>query len=201
MTIEYFNSLAASWDENYAEKDVAKLEKMAARIDIEPGSKVIDIGCGTGVLVPFILKKIGLNGSLVCLDFAAEMLNTARSKGFMGNISYICADVTNTGIGDATFDAAICYSSFPHFNDKPKALREINRLLKTEGKLFICHTSSRRTINNIHGNIPVLNHDIIPDENGMREMLSTAGFIDAAVEDLSHSYFVRAIEGSVITHV
>ena len=192
MTKEYFNQLAAAWDEVATEKDLAKLEQLARRLDIKPGATVLDVGTGTGVFIPLLLKKIGGTGRLVCLDFAEEMLHRARAKGFEGNISYLCTNIENSRLADKSFDAVVCYSSFPHFQNKPRALREINRLLKKGGHFFICHTSSRATINEIHRQIPEVQNDIIPDERKMRQMLSTAGFADIAILDGTDRYLASA---------
>jgi len=188
----YFNDKAAIWDEIIAEKDVARLEDMANRLNIEPGSTVLDVGTGTGVFMPFILNGIGGNGRLVCLDFAEEMLQRARAKGFPGNIEYVCADIADTMLDDKTFDAVVCYSSFPHFQDKPKALREINRVLKEGGNLFICHTSSRNTINQIHRQILEVKNDLIPEEAEMRQLLSAAGFAKIDISDEDDKYLASA---------
>jgi ubiquinone/menaquinone biosynthesis C-methylase UbiE len=196
MTAEYFNNLAVTWDAKYAENNTDKLEEMASRLDIAPGASVIDIGSGTGIFVPFILRKIGDEGHLTCVDPACEMLRIAQDKGLGDNILYLCAGIENTGLEAAAFDAAVCYSSFPHFGDKLKALREINRLLKPGGKLFICHTSSRDHINNIHGRIPILKQDTIPDEEEMRRLLASAGFTGTLIEDSAESYLARASKGN-----
>jgi len=188
----YFNEKAANWDEAVAEKDVTKLEEMARRLTIEPGFTVLDVGTGTGVFVPFILSRIGGNGRLVCLDFAEEMLNRAQAKGFAGNIEYIHANIVNTGLNDEIFDTVVCYSSFPHFQNKPGALNEINRVLKKGGRLFICHTSSRLTINDIHRQIPQVQNDIIPDEVEMRQLLSAAGFTEISIYDHDDNYLTGA---------
>ena len=79
MSRDFFNVRAATWDENIAEKDTSRLEVILARIDIEPGSVVLDVGTGTGVFVPYLLRRIGDHGQLVCLDFAEKMLAIARS--------------------------------------------------------------------------------------------------------------------------
>jgi len=192
MTKEYFNQMAASWDEVAAERDVSKLERLAQSLDIKPGSTVLDVGTGTGIFVPFLLAKIGRTGRLVALDFAEEMLKKAQAKSFRGNIDYLNADITSVPLPDEVFDAVVCYSSFPHFHDKPKALREIKRLLKKGGKLFICHTSSRATINEIHRGIAAVADDTIPDSAEMRNMLRETGFTDIKISEATDSYLVSA---------
>ncbi len=120
------------------------------------------------------------------------MLKRAQAKGFKGDIDYICADIANTRFDDETFDAVVCYSSFPHFQDKPGALKEINRVLKKGGGLFICHTSSRYQINEIHRQIPAVQSDIIPDEDEMRQLLSAAGFVELSIHDNEDNYLSSA---------
>ncbi len=192
MTKAYFNAKAAIWDKVIAEKNRDKLQKLADSLGIASGSTVLDVGTGTGVFVPFLLTKIGSSGRLVCLDFAEEMLKKARAKNFEGNIEYICADITSTQLDDATFDSIVCYSSFPHFQDKPKALREINRMLKKGGVLSICHSSSRNSINDIHRKLPEVCHDLIPDEKEMLQLLSEAGFGNIRIYDDADSYVASA---------
>jgi len=188
----YFNHMAAVWDETATEKDEARLERMAARLNIGPGFRVLDVGTGTGVFIPFILDKIGVSGQIVALDLAAEMLRKARAKGFNGNIACLNADVTGLPLCDETFDSVVCYSSFPHFQDKPKALLEIKRVIKSGGSLYICHTSSRDSINENHRSIPAVAGDILPDEHEMRMMLLEAGFVDIMIEDDRESYLCYA---------
>ena len=188
----YFNHKAAVWDEIATENDEAKLRLMAECLEIELGATVLDVGTGTGVFIPFLLSKIGSNGQIVALDVAEEMLRKARAKGFNGNIDYLNADITNVPLPDETFDSVVCYSSFPHFQDKPKALSEINRVTKSGGNLLICHTSSRASINQFHHDIPEVENDFIPDGSEMQTMLAKAGFIDITIEGNSENYLCQA---------
>jgi len=157
-----------------------------------PGARVLDVGTGTGVFIPFLLSKIGSNGQIVALDVAEKMLKKAVSKSFDGDICYLNADVNDLPLSDETFDSVVCYSSFPHFQDKPRALFEIIRVTRNGGNLFICHTSSRADINGIHCDIPDVANDLIPDGDEMRRMLLEAGFVSINIEDFSESYFCSA---------
>jgi ubiquinone/menaquinone biosynthesis C-methylase UbiE len=188
----YFNEKADAWDETVAESDATRLERMARRLNIKPGASVLDVGTGTGVFLPFLLSEIGRTGKLVALDLAGEMLRKAQAKGFRGNIYYLNADVTSIPLGGGIFDVVVCYSSFPHFQDKPGALAEIKRVTRGGGELLICHTSSRDKINQIHRQIPAVANDIIPDRDEMQMMLSAAGFTGIDIDDGGQSYLARA---------
>ena len=192
MSRVYFNQRAAIWDETISERDTTKLERMARRLNIRPGATILDIGTGTGVFLPFLLNEVGKKGQIVALDFAEEMLGKAQAKGFNGNIAYLNADVTHIPLGEGIFDMVVCYSSFPHFQDKPRVLAEIKRVTKSGGELLICHTSSRARINQIHRQIPAVANDIVPDEGEMQIMLSMAGFTDIRLNDSGGSYLARA---------
>jgi ubiquinone/menaquinone biosynthesis C-methylase UbiE len=194
MTRSYFNSKAEIWDDEIAEKDPDKLQNLAKSLDIQTGSKILDVGTGTGILIPYLLSKIGKKGKLVCLDSAEKMLEKAREKNFKGNIEYVCSDISETRFGDEIFDVVVCYSSFPHFTDKAKALEEIKRVLEKGGRLFICHTSSRSSINDIHQHIPGLSNDLIPDKEEMLNLLSSAGFGQIDICDAADSYLARAMK-------
>lgn len=194
MSREYFNRMANRWDETSAEKDGHKLESLVQNLNILPGSTVLDVGTGTGVLLPFLWAKMGERGKLVALDFAEEMLTRAKTKNFPGNIEYICADIGSVPKPDASFEAVICYSCFPHFRDKLKSLCEIYRLLKAGGSLFICHTSSRAKINSVHRQVVALSKDLIPEAEEMDRLLKTAGFGNVQILETKTSYLVTAMK-------
>jgi ubiquinone/menaquinone biosynthesis C-methylase UbiE len=194
MIRTYFNERAAIWDNTAAEKDISRLENMAEKLTIPAGSTVLDVGSGTGIFLPYIVQKLGKQGTLIALDIAEQMLRISTSKKHDGNIAYIQGDITSAPLKHSSVDCVICYSSFPHFHDKPRAFKEIARLLKESGTLYICHTSSREHINSIHENIPQLNRDVIPESAVMMEMLTESGFKDIGIEEEKYYYFVNAIK-------
>jgi ubiquinone/menaquinone biosynthesis C-methylase UbiE len=189
MIRTYFNGKASVWDITAAEIDEIKLRAMATRLALTPGATVLDVGTGTGVFIPYLLERITENGELVAMDIAEEMLKKAHAKSFNGVTAYLNADVECIPLADGLFDDVVCYSSFPHFQDKIVALAEIYRVLKDDGLLFICHTSSREHINGIHCAIPEVCHDILPDGGEMEALLAEAGFTDIQIEDNCENYF------------
>jgi ubiquinone/menaquinone biosynthesis C-methylase UbiE len=195
MSRDYFNHMASKWDKADCEKDRQKLERLADRLEIPRGSRMLDVGTGTGVFISFLLARIGKKGHLVALDYAEEMLKVARHKGFDDNTEFICADIGCLPIGNDSFQAVVCYSCFPHFHNKPGALKEIFRVLKSGGVLYICHTSSRRFLNDMHGRVKGLEHDMIPDKDEMQVLLSAAGFVDIIIDDGADSYLAAGKKG------
>ena len=193
MTLEaYFDERADTWDETVAEKDTGKLVAMAVGLGLKPGDTVLDVGSGTGILVPYLLAQLGPSGTLVGVDLARRMLRKAAAKGFGPRVSLLQADICLAPLRAGTCDAVVCYSSFPHFRDKPAALGELLRVLRAGGMLAIAHTSGRQHINAIHARVPGLKDDRLLDEPEMRRLLVAAGFVDIAVEDRPDSYLVTA---------
>jgi ubiquinone/menaquinone biosynthesis C-methylase UbiE len=107
-------------------------------------------------------------------------------------LEYLCADIASVPEPDAFVDAVVCYSPFPHFQDKSRCLLEISRLLKKGGKYFVAHSSSRLSINHVHSRRAVLSHDLVPENDEMERLLSLAGFSDIKIMDNADRYVVSA---------
>ena len=192
MTRTFFNQKADTWDETCCEQDTNRLTEMAERLEIKPGATLLDVGSGTGIFLPFLLKKLGKRGVLVALDYAEAMLSRARDKDLSQMICYLQGNVASLPLRSEIFDACVCYSSFPHFQDKPQALSEMNRVLKGSGWLYICHTSSRSEINRVHHQISAVANDIIPLESEMKSLLKGAGFTNIRIADDTNNYLAQA---------
>lgn len=95
--------------------------------------KILDIGCGAGrTTIP--LYNLGYR-NIIGLDIAEEMIKSAKS--LCNNIEFIVGDATNLQYNDQTFDKAIFSFNglmlIPTRENRLKALKEINRVLKGEG--------------------------------------------------------------------
>lgn len=189
---QFFNDKASHWDDMERSNSPEQLLAMSKRIPISPDALVMDVGTGTGVFVPYIKSKLKEGGQVVCVDFAYQMLEIAKEKNGNTNVEYVCAEIETVGFPANIFDVIICYSTFPHFHDKPLALSNIRNLLKPEGQVFICHTASKETINNIHRNIPDFHEHLIPEFDEMNLLMTEAGFVNIQIEENTDSYLAQA---------
>ena len=190
---DYFDRLAPNWDKEVSQERLECLSNIVKELYIKPGDWVLDIGSGTGILLPFLITAVGNKGKILALDFSTKMLRQARAKGFQPTVAYIQADVTAIPLPNGCVNLAICNSAFPHFSDKAEALKEIARVIKNNGRLVICHTMSREAINQLHQFIGgVVANDLLPSKSQLRELMKYAGLAITCLEDNSKRYLVMA---------
>jgi len=190
---EYFDQLAPTWDKELTGERLNCLSNIVKELGIEPGYYVLDIGSGTGVLLPFLIAGLGDEGKIVALDFSAEMLVQAQAKNFPPIVGLAQADVLAIPLPDSSVDLAICNSAFPHFSDKGNALKEIARVLRNNGRMVICHTMSREMLNRLHQSIGgIVASDLLPDEFQLRGLINQAGLKITHFEDSPERYLVIA---------
>ena len=184
---EFFDQAAVEWDALEVEETQTRLREIVTGFGIEPGSAVLDVGSGTGVLLPLLLEATDGEGQIVALDFSGEMLSRAQAKGHP--VACVQGDAQRLPFPAETFDWVICNAVFPHFPDKRRALDEASRVLREGGRLVICHTASRQTINEFHHSVGgVVARDTIPDEKVMRQLLRAAGLGEVRVWDEPDRY-------------
>ena len=198
---EYFDQLAPTWDQEFTRERLECLGNIVKELGIEPGNYVLDIGSGTGVLLPLLVAELSGEGKIVALDFSAEMLCQAKAKNFQPIVGFAQADVLAIPLADSSVDLAMCNSAFPHFSDKVKALKEIARVLRNNGRLVICHTMSRKMINQLHQSIGgAVANDLMPDESQLRGLIKQAGLKITHFEDGPERYLVIAEKSARQNH-
>jgi SAM-dependent methyltransferase len=110
---------------------------------IHKGSKVLEIGCGTGNYICALQTQTG------CvawgLDPSRDMLSQARSQ--RPDVTWTCAPAENTGLNNIQFDFVFSVDAIHHFQDRVRAFSEINRLLSERGTICIA-TDSEEIIRN-----------------------------------------------------
>ena len=103
--------------------------------DIQEGSRVLDVACGTGVLARSALARVGASGRVVGVDPAPGMLAVARE--IEPAIDWILCTAEALVVGDEVFDCVISQFGMMFFEDQKKSAEEMFRTLKPGGSLAI----------------------------------------------------------------
>ena len=108
-----------------------------ALMDLQPGDRVLDLGCGTG-WASRRMARIVTAGEVVGLDVADEMLRRAEhASGDIKNVRYVWGSAEKIPAPDNHFSKVLSVESFYYYADQGKALDELRRVLAPAGKLFI----------------------------------------------------------------
>lgn len=179
----FFDEHAGSWDESLKLQEQAlRLRDLAATFNLNPGDRVLDVGTGTGILLPILREAIGPQGQLLAMDFSFKMLEQARVRREAAQPSLINAGVGMIPFREGEFDRVTCFAAFPHFPDKKRALSEMVRVLTRNGLLIIAHLKSAEELNQMHSRIGgAVAHDHLPDPAMLRQMMAAAGLDDIAL--------------------
>lgn len=171
----YFNSKAEQWD-TIITHDMDKVRKIIGLSGVTAGNTVLDVGTGTGVVIPVLQSHVGNQGRITAIDISDRMIAVAQRKFNYPNVEFIVGDVMESRFQKEQFDCIICYSMFPHFEDQRAAIALLATYLKKDGKLAICHSQSRKAINSLHRDLtgPVQN-DRLPTAEVLSQYFSESG--------------------------
>ena len=199
---EFFNERAEQWlDMWYKDPETGtytryekEFERLFSLIAFQPDDSVLDLGCGSGVLVPYILDRIGSNGTLHEVDYAEKMIEVNRRLHEDPRITFVASSADKLNVPDQSFNVVICFSCFPHFHRTRETLALIGKALKPEGKLVIAHFDSSQDINDLHRKHECVMHDQLPSEANMRQLIMSVGLSVERFIDESGFYFVGAVK-------
>lgn len=165
-------------------------ERLAATVKagrIERGEKVMDVGTGTGILIPYLLKC--RPSEIHACDLAENMLHRVKAN-FPGVITHHC-NVRDLQLPDDSLDAAFINACFSNILDKAASLDNLHRILRPEGRLIISHPMGRKFIVELKKHAPFY-LDLLPDEAEARELLGPQGFEIVTFRDDPLFYLVVA---------
>ena len=179
----FFDRHADSWDErHHSAEGRARLSELVASFGLAAGNAVLDVGTGTGILLPFLREAIGHEGRLVAMDFSFKMLRQAAQRPNGADAMLLNATVESIPFCSGQFDRVTCFSAFPHFPNKEKALREMVRVLRPAGKVAIAHLKSSDEINRMHGQIGgAVACDRLPHAEALHLLMEKSGLVKISI--------------------
>jgi ubiquinone/menaquinone biosynthesis C-methylase UbiE len=117
-------------------------EKTLRLMDLRPGERVLDLGCGSGWATRLLSRLVGDGpegfGQVVGLDVSDEMIRQARaaSKDFE-NILYVWGSAQQIPWEENFFDKVLSVESFYYYPDQDRALAELFRVMAPHGRLYV----------------------------------------------------------------
>jgi SAM-dependent methyltransferase len=137
--------LSGSGPESYERYQVPSVFGPLARLllrhaRLQPGQRVLDMACGTGIVARLAAPILGREGSVLGIDLNAGMLGLARREAPSGGASlkWEQADAAALPCRDADFDVVLCQQGLQFFPDRGAALREMHRVLRPGGRVALC---------------------------------------------------------------
>lgn len=134
--IEHGRQIASYAEEAWGWSGVVGTLRWKRRVEmlangLRPGAKVLEVGCGTGLLTEEIAKR---GVKVYSLDISHELLKKARERSGNKEIVFFCSSAYELGFADSVFDGVIGMSVLHHL-DMDRALAEFYRVLKKGGRL------------------------------------------------------------------
>ena len=194
--IQFFDSCAPSWDAEMIKSDV-KINKILDNTEVGEGMDILDVACGTGVMLPYYLQRNV--ASVTGIDISPEMAKIAAAK-YAGEskVQVICGDVEEYAFG-RKFDRIVVYNAFPHFPYPKRLIKTLAGLLKGDGRLTIAHGMSREAIDGHHsGSASKVSNGLMSAENLKR--IFDAHFDVEVVISNRHMYQVSGVKRDVLAH-
>lgn len=151
--------------------------RIADLADLQPGAIVLDLGCGTGILLPEIVSR---GCRAIGLDLSFDMLTAGRNRA--AKADWVCADGGNIPLADGSLDAILCRGSIHHLPDIGRAFREMARVLRLGGCLVFSEPSNDSIVNRLaRRGMYAANDEFHEEDEGFRRreiipMLESLGF-------------------------
>ena len=107
------------------------------RAGLVPGMRVVDVGCGTGVLARELLAVVGPSGSLVGVDPSPGMMAQAHAKGPLPGAEFVEGRAEALPLPDASADFLSMGFALRHIDDVHVAFGEFRRVLRPGGRVLV----------------------------------------------------------------
>lgn len=162
-----------------------RLERIVASAGISEGASVLDVGSGTGIMVPLIRPY--RPARILACDLSEVMLERLRENH--PDVETILGDVRDLELPGASLDAVLVNACYPNIADKASAFSNIRRMTKPGGRLVISHPLGKGFIAVLRKSSPFPLDDF-PEQAAAESLLRDFGFGLASFVDEPDLYIL-----------
>lgn len=184
---EVFSELYRLFDPPLPEGVPERLERIVAAAEIAKKDAVLDVGSGTGILIPLI--QTYEPALIYACDLSGKMLKQLHQH--YPGVETILSDVRDLSLPDAGIDVVIINACYPNIVDKAAAFTNIARMMKPGGRMVISHPMGKSFIDALREKAP-FPLDQFPQESEARELFKPYGFDIHTFVDRPRLYLLAA---------
>jgi trans-aconitate methyltransferase len=181
----FFDEIAESWDSLIEERDHRAIETILQRIDIRAGDSIVDVGSGTGIMIPYY-RRYGVD-KIKAIDSSPGMVSVLKGK--FPDLDVECRSFNTPHAFLIGVDKIVIFNAFPHLEDLEAVFEHSHSQLKEGGLLVIAHSMNREQLNAFHREKVGVHKDMLPKDDFFRQQFLKKGFDNIIVED-GEDYFL-----------
>jgi len=186
-----FDDLVHRFEPPLPEGVPERLEQIVATAAIAAGEIVLDVGTGTGILVPLI--QAYRPGRICACDLSRKMLKQLHSN--YAGVETFLSDVRDLTLPADSLDAVIINACYPNIADKAGAFANLARMMKPAGRLVVSHPLGKSFVDCLRksATFPL---DDFPAKSEAKRLLGPYGFTIASFVDEPQLYILLAVKRS-----
>jgi SAM-dependent methyltransferase len=114
-----------------------EIRQLVHRLEIQPGDRVLDAGCGVGLASRWLAERAGPTGLVVGCDLSGPHLRIAGEWPFDEPVAFVQSDISTPPFRSGSFDLVWCANTINHLTDPVDAVRQLAETLRPGGRIAL----------------------------------------------------------------
>lgn len=142
-----WDKASSVYEQHWREQLAPAQQLLIESARLEPGERVLDIACGTGLITFQAAHAVGPTGAVLATDLSEAMVTQVSNEARARRLPHLTArrmDAEALAVPDGSFDAVLCALGLMYVPDPNRALREMARVLRKGGRAVAAVWGARR---------------------------------------------------------